>query len=86
MHIAIQTNFPPVSDMHQIGVSHADDVFYHFDMSPDACALFTPEDFHVAADLALFFANFALNGDPNPANQTTTTTVISLRNVHDNLF
>ena len=41
-------------------------------MTSDACALFTPEDFNVAADLAQFFANFAKYGDPNASagNQT----------------
>ena len=56
--------------MHQFGVSHANDVFYHFDMTSDECELFTPEDFNVAAIMAQFHANFAKTGNPNSENQT----------------
>ena len=53
------------SELHQFGVSHADDLYYNFDFSNDQCAQFSEQDFQVAYDLALFFTNFARIGDPN---------------------
>ena len=57
-----------LSDMHQYGVMHTDDVYYNFDMTDDKCDQFSEQDFQVAYDMTSFIVNFALTGNPNNEN------------------
>ena len=52
-------------ELHEFGVSHADDLFYNFDLSGTGISQFSPLDIEVARIYSTYFYNFALTGDPN---------------------